>query len=876
MDKEKKLIYPMMIELNETIKDTLYYLPLPKTVKDKWIELERRVKPTFNQAYNLPTITLKNIMSTYLDGVIDMSPVSSSSEDKKWLVSFRNFNIKIVLSCFKIWIDEFYIYGVIAKDSKRKKGDDEGVCKLAEELKMLMTTDLFQEVISEEITLFQNGYAVSKEAYQLYPLRIVSHLMGKTLFIKGIENKLLYSSRNEIITDSHTLHNEEDYYSFLIKLSVQTLPPDNKAYLNIDLSVRRWICRNEKNDGNIYLANDKNCYIRVKDDRLQSIKTEYNHDDKENIWKSIDYRCFNECQVDSNIPGFTDVLKKPGEYNKGKVGDVLIPYEEGIPYIDTSVKAGVSFMDRKTAFEYVRKHVFELDSISSNIEAINIKRTVLNRKKDFSEEDPGKIDSEVFLKQLEKALSSEKLTIEIYAEAELSEALMNKLGEYLKNNSLHEIKCCELNDIGDPLVSTSTSKKENIPGVEEKVKDIIQRLDKVNAPTLALIAIHNKDYFEKLERELQKKLKKRIDLDPKKAIRCGFAETGRLTQFITFEEFENQEKESIKRNERYEKKKMNALVSGKPIKAQNKTDKLNLVIEGSVRDGFRQLGIVYDYEINKHMKGKKIVGVHACNYKKTLYGSIPLFPIIITYDVDSSMVTAYCELVDKVDLPYWKVILGLSKLALKRDTSDLAKTISNTTTYRRLERIINKSDSDTVIIVDANGTSRQIIKGIANSEIEKKDKNKFDQIEKLFVMENKDINLTESKKELAIIRIRHNDEVPTYFTMDKVVDSEKLSQNSGIFKYDKVYYSIDQKPLHEDKTYIKEASKAIDISSFSHRNILEIYPMYISGDEKNHEINEEIAVGIVDMLRSASIQFSSQKTVLPLTLHLAEKMEEYI
>lgn len=71
-------------------------------------------------------------------------------------------------------------------------------------------------------------------------------------------------------------------------------------------------------------------------------------------------------------------------------------------------------------------------------------------------------------------------------------------------------------------------------------------------------------------------------------------------------------------------------------------------------------------------------------------------------------------------------------------------------------------------------------------------------------------------------------------------------------------------------------SKAIDKASFSHRNAIEIYPMYVLGEEKNHEDNERIAVGIVGMLRGASIQFTSQKTILPLPLHLAEKMEEYI
>lgn len=869
MEKDKKVIYPMMIELNETIKDTLYYVSLPKEVKDKWIELERKSKSSYNSIYNLPTVTLKNMFNNYLDGVIDISPVSNSSDDSKWLVSFKKVNIKVVLNCFRIWVDEFYIKGGLTKDFKRKDGKDENVKSLAKELIVLLSPETFGEVLIEEVILFENGSAINKEGYQLYPLRIINSLMGQSITFKGIETKLLYSSRNELVTDTHNFHSGEDYYSFVIKLSVQTLPPDNKAYLNVDLSVRRWISRNEKEDGKIYLKNDKNCYIRVKGDKMQSIKTEYDKDKKENIWKSIDYRCFKECQVECTVPLFTEVLEQPGEYNHGNVGDILIPYEEGINFIDTSVKSGVTFIDRKTAFEFVKNQLETLDNIISNVKAVNIKKIVKNSKNDFNEsKDSIKIESEVFLNQLDKALDGEKLTIEIYSELEVRDALFSKLEEYFKCNSKHEFKFCEAGDICSKLVKTPTSRDNNLPGFEIRKEEIVKKLNKVSKPTLAFIAIQNKKYFNDLD--------KKTDVDPKKAIRCGFAETGRLTQFITYEEFSKEEKRIEESDEKYEKKLENALKAGKELQARSKNEKLNKAVEGTILDGFRQLGVVFDYAINKKMKGKKIVGIHICNYKRTFYGSIPPFPIIITYDVDNSKVMAYCELVDKIDVPYWKAILGLSKLASMKDIGDFAKTISNTTINRRLDRIINKENSDTIIIIDADGTSRKIIKGISNSEIEKSEMTEFRQVKKLLISDGRYIDLTEHHKGLSIIRLRHNDEVPSYFTMDKGLENKEFIQQSGIFQSNNIYYSVDGRPPHEGKVYDKQVSKAVDKGAFSHRNAIEIYPMYVSGDEKSHEENEKIAVGIVDMLRKASIQFTSQKTILPLPLHLAEKMEEYI
>lgn len=870
MQKDKKVIYPMMIELNNIIKDTLYYVSLPKLIKEKWIELERKSKSSYNPMYNLPTVTLRKMLSTHLDGVIDMNPVSDSSEDRKWLVSFKNVNIKIIVNCFKIWIHEFYIKGVLTKDYKRKDGQDENVNRIANELIEMLTSETFGEVSNEEVVLFEGGKAIIKEGFQLYPLRIVNSLMGKSIFISGVETKLLYSSNNELVTDTHDFHNEDDYYSFVIHLSVQTLPPENKAYLNVDLSVRRWISRNEKKDGKIYLSNDKNCYIRVKGDRLQSIKTEYDKELKENCWKSIDFRCFREAQVDSNIPKFTEVLERPEKYNFSKIGDVLIPYEEGIEGIDTTVKSGVTFIDRQTAFEIIKKQLSDLDNISLDIEAVNVRKVVQKKNNNFYEDnDPFKVKSDYFLEQLDKALDGEKLTIEIYAESEMRDSLFRRLNDFFENGTKYEIKFCEVEDICGRLAKTSDSKKENLPGFEIKKEEIIKKLKKVNTPTLAFVVIHDKEYFSRLDR--------RINVDPKAAIRYGFAETGRLSQFITYEEFEKEEKRIKRSDEIFEKKKDTALKNNNKLKARSKSEKLNKTINGAVLDGFRQLGVVFDYKTNKHMKGKIIVGIHVFNYKKTYYGNLPLLPIILTYDVDNSKIMVYCDLIDKVDVPYWKGILGLSKLASAKNIKELIKGISNTTVYRRLDRIINKGSSDSIIVIDANGTTRQIVKGISNSAIEKAEKNEFKEVTRMLISDDRYIDFTECRNELGMVRLRHNDEVSSYFTMDKGMENKNFIQQSGIYNYNGIYYSIDGRPSHENVVYDKHVSKANDKSSFSHRNMVEIYPIFVSGDEKSHDKNEKIAICILDLLRNASIQFTStQKTLLPLPLHLAAKMEEYI
>ena len=42
--KKDKIIYPMMFKIENKIEEDIYYLQLPKIIKDKWIELEKASK----------------------------------------------------------------------------------------------------------------------------------------------------------------------------------------------------------------------------------------------------------------------------------------------------------------------------------------------------------------------------------------------------------------------------------------------------------------------------------------------------------------------------------------------------------------------------------------------------------------------------------------------------------------------------------------------------------------------------------------------------------------------------------------------------------------------------------------------------------------
>lgn len=728
MKNETTFIYPMMIELNGTIKATVHYLSFPQTVKRKWMELEKKSKPSFiPEQHNLPTRKLKDMFCRHLDGIVAMQEVKKLSDDKEWLISYKPINLNIVVNCFKIWIDEFYIKGDTNSGSDKRKritgAQDDEVRRLAYELMELLTPENFEEPFCEEVVLFENGKAVHKSSYELYPLRLVDALIGKTLNIEGADTRLLYVSNKELITDPLDFHRDGDYYSFVIGFSVQTLPQDNRHFLKVDVSVRRWISRNKKT-GNNFLPTNKKCYIRVDANRMQVMETIYDKRKKENVWKSIDARCFKVSQLSVCLPAFTEVLAEPAKFHQGKIGDILIPYQAGIPGIETQVESGVAFHHRETVFKFVKKAIQQLDAISSNVQAFQIRTKVQNRKVDIKE-------SANFLKQLDKALNGEKLTIEIHAGSPMREELIGYLQTYFAEDEKHDIKCFDT-EFYKPLDKTSMNKKDNLPGFEMRVQEIERDLPFVETPTLAIVAIHDKEYYDQLDWK--------FEVDPKDAIRCGFAKTGRLTQFITFEEFKKGEKELAESEEDVEEQSPSA---------KGKKNKVNRAIEGAVLDGFRQLGVVFDYGINKRLKGKKIVAVHICNKKMTKYrGNISPFPIILTYDVDESKVTVYSDVMHPAEVPYWKGHLLLAKLTRERNISNLNGKITAATIYKKLIQILQQDEKETLMIFDVNG-SRKFINGISNKRIAEAEKNPFGYVEKLQVNDDLWIDFSKAKRDLS-------------------------------------------------------------------------------------------------------------------------------
>lgn len=855
---DKNKIHPMMFKINKKIIEKIYYITLPQIIKKKWYEVEKTLQKSNNPDFYFNTKALKDLLYTHLDGIVDMSKVSTNSDDTKWIKSFSKINIKKLLACFKIWVREHYIEG--STDTfKNYNKPTEKTRKLAEELIELIKKENFDKESQEEIILLENGKVKNKEAYDLYILRIVNDLVGRQINIKGVTTKLLYSRKKELITDPKDIIYSGSNISFVINLSLQTLPPKNEVYLNVNLSVRRWSKNKDGNNiENRFLANKKNCYIRVDYNKMQVLTGGYNPKYKKLTWSEIDYKCFKQCNVSCEIPEFDEVLSDLDKYNKGRKNDVLVPYEYGIKWLDTKHKAGVTFSDRNIVFDYIRNYLNEKNEFDKDVEAVQIRSSSIGDPDKFIEKS-GDIDPKLFLKQLDKAIDNKSLLVEVYIDKQsikelnlnidkLEEDVSIYLNKYL-NNSKHKIIFkTEYNFIKE----LDISKDNKYFGFEKRIKEIENKLKKVTEPTLSFVFIKNKEYYSKLDRN--------NCVDPKYAIRSGFALTGRLTQFITFEKYYD---EYIRVKE---------VINNTEDEKIEEKDKINKVLQAAALDGFRQLGVVFDYSNRKLLKNKEIVGIHITKNKQNIYNKkIKSFPIIIRYDVENSKVYAYCDLINKVEVPYWELNLGLAKLANNREFEKfMEENLLDSSLYKRLDRMITKNNKETIIIISSNSNTRKFIKGISNEEIEKQYGINHNKDYELIVTENKSLKISKSDN-ISIIRLRHNREVPSYIPCKNKENDYK--QLSGIYKYDEVYYIIESKPKHEGIVYKEEMSKVDSINSFSHRNMIEVFPIFMS-DESDK--NKKDTISLLRKLKSNSIQFDSKELILPIPLHLGLKSEEYL
>ncbi len=892
--KEKYLI-PLTIELNKCIETEVYFLKLPLYIKEKLIQLEELSKSERNnkeeliqEKYNLPLNSLKKMLISYLPGVCDMKGISINTDenDDRWLIATEKINTNLVVKIFKIWIENFYIKEI----EENKKTNNEEAIKFAKQLIEEVLKDPFEKyTYSQKLVLFDNGEVMDKDAFSLFPLVAVNNIIGTDIVINGKKSHWMYSNKNEIVTDplSYKDEKEEDYFSFVATFSVQTLPPFSKPYLNIKLSSRRWISKNESGKEPFY-QDRKSVYIRIDNNKLQKIRAKYNSKSKQTEWIKTDiesyYAIYKFDNRDKNIVDnelkYIDIITEPKKFMNGRSEkDIYIPFEYGMKDENRQMhnqEAGITHMDRCELFKNIMENLKEFSSEIKKAIHVAGNDTIL--KSFFDEEfqllKKGNLIEE-FQEMIKAICGREKMVIEVCyssGQEDLRNELIKILEKHLINTNI-EIKMCNLRDLTEGLEYIDDSKnkengKKNLKGYNKRIEEIKEKMGMTSKITISIIIIHQPSYY-KLENREDKRV------DPKNALRVGFANTGRLTQFITIEAYKEAEKKRLKSIENKNGRNKDGKIK--------KTYAFNMNLKNTVLDVYRQLGIhnsLVKSEKKSTLNKKIAVGIYICSYKK-LFNDIIItpLPLIISCNLVTHEINVETKIVIISNLTNKQEGVEYINCAYNEFPIRFRKVIEKIKSGKKLQNsegfLINwfenlEKDKNYEIMVTADEKLEKIIKGITNKDIKNNYNTKTGYISKMWIDSSLKYDV-EFKKyyNIDFLRIRVNNDVPDYIPCEDETN-EKFQNISGVYEFDKVYYSQDVRPFSEDKIFKFSNTKLTDNSAFLHRNIIEIYPIYISNDIKKLDCVKDI-----HNLRSASIQYEAAKTILPMPLHLGKLLEEY-
>lgn len=823
-------IYPLAYTLAPGQSCTLYYLGFPEHWKEALLEIARKNNPRFKDEYGLPTNALKKLVESWMEGVIALAPLKKGSIDDRWLTScspYSEKDIQALCELIKVWVKGTYVTSFRASPMALL------VKKLASDFYKEIKPDAFLPLQSSATVCltFENG-TVSEEAYQAVPLLAINHLLGKEIILHGQALRLCCATKNQLISRPLSDPNSQHQYSFVFDFSVQTTPPQRKALLLCQMSIRRWVPDALKKDRAPILKENINAHIKVGEDKYCQVQIAYNYTSKKVDWKEQDKECYNIWGYEA-LPSAEDVMMDPPAY----AAHILLPYKNGMWGMkESKIGTGVSVVDKASLHQSIFGLLQDCDMVLEQPEATRISRrgqnfSCLRNPQEYS-------SSEEFRQWVKKCVETDEINFEIYGmwqdpvQQELLRQIQDKIEQDFGPNtptSCLQI-CCICKEVGNLTDAMPDDRKETKIRYCDEMAATIGKTDVVTA---CMFVLPGQDQYSK-------------GGDPKRVIRNAFAQTGRVVQFITPEE-----------NEGYSK------------------------IQNAVYDLYRQLGVVILLNPSKELPplaNTPCVGMHLYTQVHGIANKARFLPLYVTVNIPEGKTRVYCDAFSKRGVSYREACLEMAKLFWDSNLEQRCVEASRVPAKQKLIELKNhfysKEDS-VLLVVQSDGTTRAVWSGISDKEI-----GCYDVIESYCPTEI-NVGMPKSPYKMSlldsgvrIIRIRSNQEVPDYYTdLSKKSTEERLqlTSSSGIFQYGDVYWGIHAKPNDPQYTSSFKASR-IDHPKqrFAEKDMIELYPLQLQPGD-----TAENWVFYTNALRHIPIQYN-QSLVLPLPLHLAEGLEEYL
>lgn len=822
-------IYPLAYTLAPSQSCTLYYLGFPEHWKEALLEIARKNNPRFKDEYGLPTNALKKLVESWMEGVIALAPLKKGSIDDRWLTScspYSEKDIQALCELIKVWVKGTYVTSFRASPMALL------VKKLASDFCKEIKPDAFLPLQSSATVCltFENG-TVSEEAYQAVPLLAINHLLGKEIILHGQALRLCCATKNQLISRPLSDPNSQHQYSFVFDFSVQTTPPQRKALLLCQMSIRRWVPDALKKNRAPILKENINAHIKVGEDKYCQVQIAYNYTSKKVDWKEQDKECYNIWGYEA-LPSAEDVMMDPPAY----AAHILLPYKNGMWGMkESKIGTGVSVVDKASLHQSIFGLLQDNDMVLEQPEATRISRRGQNFSCLYNPQEYS--SSEEFRQWVKKCVETGEINFEIYGlwqdpvQQELLRQIQDKIEQDFGPNtptSCLQI-CCICKEVGNLTDAMPDDRKETKIRYCDEIEDVIGKADVVTA---CIFVLPGQDQYPQG--------------DPKQVLRNAFAKTGRVVQFITPEESEGYSK-----------------------------------IQNAVYDLYRQLGVVTLLNPTKKLPPlahTPCIGMHLCTQVHGIANKARFLPLYVTVNIPEGKTRVYCDAFSRRGVSYREACLEMAKLFWDSNLEQRCVEASRVPAKQKLIELKNhfysKEDS-VLLVVQSDGTTRAVWSGISDKEI-----GCYDVIESYCPTEI-NVGMPKSPYKMSlldsgvrIIRIRSNQEVPDYYTdLSKKSTEERLqlTSSSGIFQYGDVYWGIHAKPNDPQYTSSFKASR-IDYPKqrFAEKDMIELYPLQLQPGD-----TAENWVFYTNALRHIPIQYN-QSLVLPLPLHLAEGLEEYL
>lgn len=817
-------IYPLAYKPSPKQACTLYHLGFPESWKSSLLDIARKNNLKFKDEYGLPTNALKKLIDSWMEGIISLSPLKKGSHDEHWLTSCYEYSegrIKILCNIIKVWVKGTYV--TPSKTSPI-------VQKLARDFCDSMDwKDLIALQSLDRVGLTREDGSVCDAAYQAIPLLATDRLLGKEIPLSGQTLHLCYASKNQLISNPITDPKSRHQYSFVFDFSVQTTPPSRKALLLCQMSIRRWIpdsCHKERTP---FLANAINSHIKISKDKYCQVPIAYDFNRKQLAWKEQDEECYNIWGY-TQLPPVEAVLKDPAAYS----GEILLPYKNGMSdYVASKIGTGVSAIDKASLYQYISALLGDMICMPSEAE-----RVASKGKHFFKHNSPQDYESsEDFRVWVSKCVETDQIIFELYGlwKDTSQQKLMNQIQAKIEQDFGVEkdTSCLRIRflrkEAGELADSMPDDKRQTQIG---RCNELVELLGNTDAVTACIFILPGQETYGVG--------------DPKSVLRNAFARTGRVVQFVTPDENANQSK-----------------------------------IENAVYDLYRQLGIVTLIDLQKKqpsLSDTPCVGMWLYTQVQGISNKARFLPLYVTVDLKSGKTQVHCDAFSNRTVSYREACFEMAQLFWKSDLEQCCVEASRAPAKQKLIELKNchyTSQDCVLVLVQSDGNTRALWGGISDKEIggyTMEDEYCPAQINVGTPQSPYLLSLVDSG--VRIIRIRSNQEVPDYFTELSVKASNENPQRSsasGIFKYEDVYWGIHSRP--NDPRYIhsfKESKIDYPKHQFAEKDMVELYPLQLQPDD-----NATNWIFYVNALREIPIQYN-QSTVLPLPLHLAKSLEEYL